>query len=53
MNFDLRFYWGLLLKRLPVMMALFLVCAGLGLATAYSLPPTYRSEEHTSELQSR
>ena len=29
MNFDLKFYWGLVLKRLPVMLALFLICGAL------------------------
>lgn len=43
MNLDIRFYWGLLLKRLPVMLALFLVCAGLGVVTGYSLPPVYQT----------
>lgn len=41
MNFDLRFYWGLLLKRLPVMTALFLVCAISATVSALKLPPTY------------
>lgn len=41
MTFDLRFYWALFLRRLPVMMIFVLICAGLGVATAMKLPATY------------
>jgi uncharacterized protein involved in exopolysaccharide biosynthesis len=41
MNLDLQFYWGLLLRRLPVMLALFLVCAVSATVTALKMPPTY------------
>lgn len=41
MSLDLKFYWGLLLKRLPVMLALFLVCAISATVSALKLPPTY------------
>lgn len=41
MNLDLRFYWALFLRRLPVMMLFVLICAGLGVATALKLPDTY------------
>lgn len=41
MNIDLQFYWGLFLKRLPVMMALFLICAVSAAVSALKLPPTY------------
>lgn len=41
MNLDLQFYWGLFLKRLPVMLALFLVCFIGATVTALKLPPTY------------
>ncbi|MEO0369829.1 MAG: lipopolysaccharide biosynthesis [Pseudomonadota bacterium] len=41
MTFDLKFYWTLFLRRLPVMAALFLVCAGIGVALAIKLPTTY------------
>lgn len=41
MNLDLKFYWGLLLKRLPVMLALFLVCAISASVSALKLPPTF------------
>ena len=43
MNVDLRFYFSLFLRRLPVMLMLFLVASGLGLATAYNAAPTYSS----------
>lgn len=38
---DLRFYWSLLLRRLPVMLALFLTCTVLGVVTAIRAPATY------------
>ena len=44
MNFNLKFYWALFLRRLPVMMALLLICSGAGLVTAFKLPPTYTTQ---------
>ena len=41
MNIDLKFYWGLFIKRLPVMLALFLVCSISAAVSALKLPPTY------------
>lgn len=41
MILDLFFYWKLLLRRLPVMMLLALVCSGLGVITAMKLPETW------------
>lgn len=41
MNFNLQFYWGLFVKRLPVMLALFLVCAISASVSALKLPPTF------------
>ncbi len=41
MTFDLKFYWALFIRRLPVMAALFLFCAGIGVALAIKLPTTY------------
>ena len=38
---DLRFYWSLLLRRLPVMLAVFLICSVLGAVTAIRAPATY------------
>ena len=43
MTFDLKFYWTLFLRRLPVMAALFLFCAGIGVALAIKLPTTYEA----------
>lgn len=48
MNLPLRFYWSLLMRRMPVMMALFLICSGLAVVTAFRLPPTFES---TARLQ--
>ena len=44
MNFDLKFYLALLLRRLPVMTALFVCCLAVGLGIAYTLPPRYVSD---------
>lgn len=41
MNLELDFYWRLLVKRLPAMLALFLVCAISAGVYALKLPPTY------------
>lgn len=41
MNIDFKFYWTLFLRRLPAMAALFLFCAGIGVALAIKLPTTY------------
>ncbi len=43
MKFDVQFYWTLFLRRLPVMMALFLVCVVTSGISAVKLPPTYTS----------
>ena len=43
MTFDLKFYWILFSRRLPVMAALFLFCAGIGVALAIKLPTTYEA----------
>lgn len=48
MNFSFKFYWSLFLRRLPVMMALFLACTTLGVITAFQLPPTFST---TARLQ--
>lgn len=48
MNIPFRFYWALLMRRLPVMMALFMVCSGLALVAAFKLPPTF---DATARLQ--
>ena len=36
-----KFYWKLLLRRLPAMALLFLICTGLGLVLAVRLPTIY------------
>ncbi len=41
MNMDFQFYWRLFLKRLPAMMALFLICSVTASVAALKLPPTY------------
>lgn len=38
---DLRFFWSLLLRRLPVMLALLIICAVFGTAWALRAPSTY------------
>jgi len=44
MNFDLRFYWRLLVRRLPAMLAIFIVCAAIGAVVAMRAPTTFRTE---------
>jgi len=43
MMFDLRFYMSLLMRRLPVMLALILICSAIGIVTALNLPPVYQT----------
>ena len=43
MNFDLKFYWRLALRRLPAMLALLLLCTGIGIALAVKLPTVYET----------
>ena len=38
---DLRFYWSLLLRRLPLMLALLIICAAFGAVWAVRAPATY------------
>ncbi len=38
---NIRFYISLLVRRMPVMLALIIVCSGIGVITALNLPPTY------------
>lgn len=40
---NLRFYARLFFRRLPAMMALFILCSGIGLAMAMRLPTTYQT----------
>lgn len=41
---DIQFYIELLKKRLPVMVVIFMLCAGLGLGMALTMPPKYKAE---------
>lgn len=43
MNFDLKFYGRLLIRRAPVMLMLFLVSATLGIVLALRLPTTFET----------
>jgi len=43
MNFDLKFYGRLLIRRAPVMLLLFLVSSAMGLILASRLPTTYET----------
>lgn len=38
---DLRFYWSLLMRRLPVMLALLIICSVFGAVWAIRAPSTY------------
>lgn len=38
---DLRFYWSLLMRRLPIMLALLIICSAFGVAWAIRAPSTY------------
>ena len=44
MNSDVKFYIALLLKRLPVMLVIFILCAGLGVGLAVTLPSRYAAD---------
>ncbi|MGI9390952.1 MAG: GumC family protein [Boseongicola sp.] len=41
MNSDIRFYWGLFLRRLPVMATIFVVCSAIGIGLALTLPSRF------------
>ena len=44
MSADLKFYYQLMMRRLPVMTVIFTLCAGLGVALAMTLPPKYKAD---------
>lgn len=44
MNLDLRFYWRLFVRRLPAMLAIFIVCSAIGAVMAMRAPTTFRTE---------
>lgn len=41
MNSDIRFYWGLVKRRLPLMLVIFVLCSAIGLGLAATLPARY------------
>ena len=43
-TFDLRFYLSLLVRRLPYVVAIFVVTTMVAVFLAYTLPPVYRAE---------
>lgn len=43
-TFDLRFYFSLLVRRLPYVVAIFVVTTMAAVFLAYTLPPVYRAE---------
>ncbi len=44
MNADVKFYWELIKKRLPIMVVIFVLCAGVGVGLALTMPPKYRAD---------
>lgn len=44
MTSDIQFYFELLKKRLPVMVVIFAICAGLGVGMALTMPPKYTAD---------
>lgn len=55
---DLRFYWSLLMRRLPVMLALIIICSIFGAVWAIRAPSTYSTSarllvENPQILESR
>lgn len=43
MNAEIKFYWQLMRKRLPVMSVIFVLCAGISVGLAMTMPPRYES----------
>ncbi|MEJ6396250.1 lipopolysaccharide biosynthesis [Gymnodinialimonas sp. 2305UL16-5] len=43
MNIDLKFYWNLILRRLPAMMAIIIICSVVGVIMAMRAPVTYQA----------
>jgi len=41
MNSDIRFYWGLFLRRLPIMASIFVLCSAIGIGLALTLPSRF------------
>jgi len=43
-DIDFKFYRAILWRRLPLILIIWILIAGIGIAVAYLLPPVYRSE---------
>ncbi len=43
MNGEIRYYWELIKRRLPIMMVIFVLCAGIGVGLALTMPPRYQA----------
>ncbi|MEO1536107.1 MAG: hypothetical protein AAFR73_00120 [Pseudomonadota bacterium] len=43
MNSEIKFYWELTKKRMPVMSVIFVLCAGIGVGLALTMPPRYQA----------
>lgn len=43
MIIDLKFYWRLLMRRLPAMLAIVMLCSALGIVQAIRMPPTFET----------
>lgn len=41
MNSEMRFYWALFLKRIPLMATIFVLCSAIGIGLAMTLPSRY------------
>jgi uncharacterized protein involved in exopolysaccharide biosynthesis len=44
MKHDIKFYWRLILRRLPVMLAIIIIFTALALVQAVRLPAVYETE---------
>ena len=43
MNSEIGFYWELIKKRMPVMVVIFVLCTGVGVGLALTMPPRYEA----------
>lgn len=48
MNLDIKYYFTLLKKRLPVMIVIFAICAALGVGMAMTMPPKFTADASLS-----
>ncbi len=44
MNFDLKFYIAIILRRTPIILAIVVITSLIGLKAAYDMPPVFRAE---------